>query len=117
MITSTGRRKIADALRARAITVLDDESRSVKVKNHSIDLVGIPNARVESARSKQLLTALVPERPSIVLTHDPMWFANVPRGPHLTLAVHTHGGQISLPVRHPCVGPTGLLGSEDSISM
>jgi len=69
----------------------------VKVKNHSLDLVGIPNARVESARSKQLLAGLVRERPSIVLTHDPMWFANVPRGPHLTLAGHTHGGQISLP--------------------
>src|SRR5262249_3595212 len=86
-----------DALRAHAITVLDDESRSVKVKNHSIDLVGIPNARVESVQSKQLLADLVPERPSIVLTHDPMWFANVPRGPHLTLAGHTHGGQICLP--------------------
>src|SRR5215510_33316 len=85
-----GARKLAGALRAHAITVLDDESRSVKVKNHSIDLVGIPNARVESARSKQLLAGLVPERPSIVLTHDPMWFANVPRGPHLTLAGHTH---------------------------
>ena len=92
-----GAQEIADALRAHAITVLDDESWSVKVKNHSIDLVGIPNARVESARSKQLLASLVPERPSIVLTHDPMWFANVPRGPHLTLAGHTHGGQISLP--------------------
>src|SRR5262252_8811562 len=97
MITSTGRRKLQTHCGAHAITVLDDESRSVKVKNHSIDLVGIPNARAESARSKQLLAGLVPERPSIVLTHDPMWFANVPRGPHLTLAGHTHGGQISLP--------------------
>jgi hypothetical protein len=42
-------------------------------------------------------SGLAPERPSIVLTHDPMWFANVPRGTHLTLAGHTHGGQISLP--------------------
>jgi hypothetical protein len=33
----------------------------VQVKNHSIDLVGIPNARVVSARSKQLLAGLVPE--------------------------------------------------------
>src|SRR5262249_1621484 len=90
-----GAREIARARRAHAITGLDDQSRSVKVKNHSIDLVGIPNARVESAQ--QLLAGLVPDRPSIVLTHDPMWFANVPRGPHLTLAGHTHGGQISLP--------------------
>src|SRR5262249_19220532 len=43
-----GAQEIADALRAHAITVLDDESRSVEVKNHSIDLVGIPNARVET---------------------------------------------------------------------
>src|SRR5262245_23763504 len=61
-----GAQEVADALRAHAITVLDDESWSVKVKNHSIDLVGIPNARVESARSKRLLAGLVPERPSIV---------------------------------------------------
>ncbi len=92
-----GAQEIADALRRHAITVLDDESRNVNFENHSIDLVGIPNARVESARSKQLLAGLVPERPTIVLTHDPVWFAKVPPGPHLTLAGHTHGGQIKLP--------------------
>src|SRR5262249_32746147 len=35
-----GAREIVDVLRAHAITVLDDESRSVKVKNHSMALVG-----------------------------------------------------------------------------
>src|SRR5262249_62421425 len=95
-------RELADAMRAQPITVPDDECRSVKVNNHSISLVGIPNARVESARSKQLLAGLVPERPRIVLPHDPMWLANVPRGPHLTLAGHTHGGQISLPGERTC---------------
>ena len=36
-------------------------------------------------------------RPTIVLAHDPFWFAHVPAGPHLTLAGHTHGGQVRLP--------------------
>ena len=35
--------------------------------------------------------------PAIVLAHDPFWFAHVPAGPHLTLAGHTHGGQVRLP--------------------
>src|SRR5215467_8286806 len=97
MITSTGRGKLRTHCARMPSPSLMTKAGALKVKNYSIDLVGIPNARVESARSKQLLAGLVPERPSIVLTHDPMWFANVPRGPHLTLAGHTHGGQISLP--------------------
>ena len=44
-----------------------------------------------------LLAGLSPERPTIVLAHDPFWFAHVPPGPHLTLAGHTHGGQFRLP--------------------
>jgi predicted MPP superfamily phosphohydrolase len=44
------------------------------------------------------LSGLSAERPAIVLAHDPFWFAHVPRGPHLTLAGHTHGGQIRLPL-------------------
>ena len=47
--------------------------------------------------SKQVLAGLAPGRPTIVLTHDPVWFAHVPAGPYLTLAGHTHGGQIRLP--------------------
>ena len=41
--------------------------------------------------------ALRPSAPTIVLAHDPVWFRHVPAGPFLTLAGHTHGGQIRLP--------------------
>jgi uncharacterized protein len=92
-----GAEEIADALRGHGITVLDDEHRAINFQGHSIYIVGIPDAHVRRARSKQLLTGLLPEQPTIVLTHDPVWFADVPVGSHLTLAGHTHGGQVSLP--------------------
>jgi len=44
-----------------------------------------------------LLAGLSPDAPTIVLAHDPVWFAHLPAGPHLMLAGHTHGGQIRLP--------------------
>jgi predicted MPP superfamily phosphohydrolase len=48
-------------------------------------------------RGHTLLRSLAPDRPAIVLAHDPVWFKDVPCGPHLTLAGHTHGGQIKFP--------------------
>ena len=44
-----------------------------------------------------MLARLTARRPSIVLAHDPHWFAHVPAGPHLTLAGHTHAGQLRVP--------------------
>jgi predicted MPP superfamily phosphohydrolase len=43
--------------------------------------------------------APVPEgAPTLLLTHDPDVFPQVPRGVALTLAGHTHGGQVDLPL-------------------
>src|SRR5262245_8324720 len=92
-----GAEEVADALRAHGITVLDDECRGVNFEGYSVDVVGIPDAHVSRARSKKLLASLLQEQPTIVLAHDPVWFADVPAGSHLTLAGHTHGGQVSLP--------------------
>jgi uncharacterized protein len=92
-----GMEEVADALREQGITVLDNERRAVHFDRGRIEIVGIPDAHVQRAQSKQLLAEITPERPAIILAHDPVWFANVPPGPHLTLAGHTHGGQIRLP--------------------
>jgi uncharacterized protein len=92
-----GAGEIADALREQGITVLDDECRGVNFEGHSVDVVGVPDAYGPRARSKQLLAGLLPEQPTIVLAHDPTWFADVLARSHLTLAGHTHGGQVSLP--------------------
>jgi predicted MPP superfamily phosphohydrolase len=90
-------REISDALRERDIRVLDHERQTVALGNHVFDIAGIPDAHVTRPQASALLAGLSPDRPAIVLAHDPAWFAHVPAGPFLTLSGHTHGGQVRLP--------------------
>jgi predicted MPP superfamily phosphohydrolase len=93
-----GEQEVAAALRAHGIAVLDHERGTFSFGRHAIDVVGVPDAHVTRAQAQALLAGLAPDRPAIVLAHDPVWFKDVPHGPFLTLAGHTHGGQIKLPV-------------------
>jgi uncharacterized protein len=92
-----GERAIADALRDNGITVLEHDRRNVRFQGHSIQLAGVPDAHITRPEAYSLLADLSPNMPTIVLAHDPVWFAHLPAGPHLMLAGHTHGGQIQLP--------------------
>lgn len=92
-----GADEVAAALEAHQIPVLADELRVLRHEGHEIGLVGIPDARELRSEARALLAGLSPERPTIVLAHDPEWFAHVPSGPHLTLAGHTHAGQVRIP--------------------
>ena len=83
--------------RTTASPVLSDEQRTLRHEGHDIELVGLPDARDTASGRARAAGRLLGERPTIVLAHDPFWFAHVPAGPHLTLAGHTHGGQIRLP--------------------
>jgi len=93
-----GAHDVAAALAANGITVLSDTRVTLRHDGHDIDLIGLPDARELRGEGRALLTKMSPERPTIVLAHDPFWFAHVPAGPHLTLAGHTHGGQIRFPL-------------------
>jgi predicted MPP superfamily phosphohydrolase len=92
-----GERAVTDAFEDHGTPVLDHARRSIRFQNHAIELVGVPDAHVTRAEAHALLAALSHDKPTIVLAHDPVWFAHLPAGPHFMLAGHTHGGQIRLP--------------------
>ena len=92
-----GEQEVAAALRAQGIAVLDHERGTFAFGKHAIDVIGLPDAHAIRPQAHALISGLTPERPTIVLAHDPVWFKDVPAGPFLTLAGHTHGGQIKLP--------------------
>ena len=93
-----GADEVTGALQTNGITVLSDERHPLRYEGHDIDLIGLPDARKLRAAGRTLLAGLPSGRATIVLAHDPFWFAHVPAGPHLTLAGHTHGGQIRFPL-------------------
>jgi len=90
-------RAVAEALWDSGITVLEHDGDTVQFQDRSIQIVGIPDAHITRPEAYSLLADLSPDMPTIVLAHDPVWFAHLPAGPHLMLAGHTHGGQIRLP--------------------
>jgi predicted MPP superfamily phosphohydrolase len=94
-----GSDEVARSLEANGIAVLSDVRHAFGERG--FDVLGLPDAREVRSEGMALVSALTPDRPAIVLAHDPFWFAHVPAGPHLTLAGHTHGGQVSFPL----VGP------------
>ena len=92
-----GERAVADALRDNGITVLEHGSETVQFQDYSIQITGVPDAHIVRPEAYSLLDGLSTNIPTIVLAHDPVWFAHLPAGPHVMLAGHTHGGQIQLP--------------------
>jgi predicted MPP superfamily phosphohydrolase len=92
-----GEREVAAALHDHGIGVLDHQRGSFSFGKHTIDVVGVPDAHVVRPEAYALLGSLPPDQPTIVLAHDPVWFGEVPPGPYLILAGHTHGGQVKLP--------------------
>jgi predicted MPP superfamily phosphohydrolase len=93
-----GEQQVSAALHAHGIAVLDHERGTFTFGKHAIDVLGVPDAHRARPQAHAVLATLTPDRPTIVLAHDPVWFNDVPPGPFLTLSGHTHGGQIAIPL-------------------
>ncbi|MBW8303265.1 MAG: metallophosphoesterase family protein, partial [Brevundimonas sp.] len=91
---------IAAALERANVTVLDSRAARVARPGGAFWFAGL--ADMHSPRGRPRVGATLGEvadaAPAIVLTHWPDPFRQVPQGVALTLAGHTHCGQVNLPV-------------------
>jgi len=96
-----GARQIYDALIEAGVTVLEDSAAPV---GDGLWVAGVGDYRVRGARVDRALMPVPEDAPVILLSHDPDVFPAVPERVSLTLAGHTHGGQVAIPlVRRPFV--------------
>ena len=96
-----GARQIADALSDAGVTVLED---SAVPAGGGLWIAGVGDYRTRGARVDRALMPVPEDAPALLLSHDPDAFPAVPARVALTVAGHTHGGQVAIPgLRRPFV--------------
>jgi uncharacterized protein len=98
--------RCARALEAVGIRVLEDTAAEVAVRGRPLWIAGVSDARTRPAAIGRALAPVPTGAPVIALTHNPDLFVRVPTRVLLTLAGHTHGGQVNLPVLGRLIVPS-----------
>ena len=94
------------ALEAAGIRVLEDAAAEVTVGGRPLWIAGVGELRPPPASIARALAPVPESAPVILLTHNPDLFVRVPARVLLTLAGHTHGGQVNLPVLGRLIVPS-----------
>jgi len=90
--------RVRAAFEAHGITVLDDEVRRISFNGNHLCLLGVRDETERLRSARQELDLALPGMPLLVLLHEPDLFQDFDERATLTLAGHTHGGQVDLPV-------------------
>lgn len=97
---------MGDALRAAGVTLLENDAVRLTARGQDLWIAGVADYARRGARVA-LSLARVPEgAPVLLLSHNPDVFPWVPDHVALTLAGHTHGAQVDLPLLRAKVVPS-----------
>ena len=98
--------RVEKALRAVGIEVLENQAYQVQHKGKTFWVVGIADLWTRRPDIEGSLRQIEVPDPIILITHNPDLFPEVPSRVSLTIAGHTHGGQVNLPVVGRLVVPS-----------
>jgi predicted MPP superfamily phosphohydrolase len=106
--------RVPRALRKVGIEVLENDAVAVERGGAVLWVAGIADLRERRPDVTTALAMVPPGQALIALTHDPDMFPQLRGRAAVTLAGHTHGGQIGLPLVRRATAPTrhGYTGGE-----
>jgi len=92
-----GGARVRRALESQGIVVLENQAQAFTRAGHEFYVVGVGDLQTRHAAVTAALAQVPATKPFLVLTHDPDVFPAIDERASLTLAGHTHGGQVCLP--------------------
>lgn len=90
--------RVARALESAGVRVLENRAARVESGGQVFWLAGVADLWTQRPDIAGALRQVETEDPVILLTHNPDIFPGVPPRVSLTVAGHTHGGQVNLPL-------------------
>lgn len=93
------------ALEGAGIHVLENDSLLIKSGGGDFWLSGLADDTTRHPDIQATLSKVTDDKPVIMMTHDPATFLEKTDRPVVTLAGHTHGGQVAFPVIGPLIVP------------
>ena len=98
--------RIKKSLEGAGIIVLENKAHPMQYQGQPFWIVGIADLWTRKPDIEGSLRQVESNEPVILITHNPDIFPDVPSRVSLTLAGHTHGGQVNLPVVGRLVVPS-----------
>jgi uncharacterized protein len=90
--------RVHRALERAGLRPLVNESLRIEDRGHPLWIAGLADLWTGEPDVSRALASVPPDEPVIVLMHNPDLFPAMPARVNLTLAGHTHGGQVALPL-------------------